>query len=521
MSPEDISAAIELRDIMSMELIIIGGFGLCFSFPGFCMMRWIRKVKCDEAKPHCARCTSTGRRCDGYLSKPRAGLSLHESCRLTKNGGRDGEARAFDFFRHVAGPALSGQFDAYFWTNMVTQVSHREPAVRHAVMALSSLYEQFQDMNKSPLLASINRFAVHHYNSAIKELLSARDDAVVLLVCALFICVEFLQGNKESAIEHCRNGILILNKAAPSLSLRHDYLPLIFCRLSIFPLFFGCSVSSFPYVAGLDAKAQHHFSKIADAQCSLDVLLSESIRFIRSTEDYRLGTLRHTAVPSSIREKQDCLERSLSAWFYAFSEFHAAQPPSDSRAVRYHLLQMRYLVTQIWVNVALEQNETAYDRHLDQFRSIVHIASQVVLPGSRDHSLRPKFICEMGFTPLLYFVVMKCRSLPTRLTALSLMKELGISRENLWDLNTMYCVGRRLVEMEHDITLSEITVQSSLRRYAEVPLEERRIREVMLDPGVDIRQDNEGHEVVWTQMHSMLWKPVGDLVMKSEWMVIS
>jgi hypothetical protein len=404
---------------------------------------------------------------------------------------------------------------------MVTQMSHREPAVRHAMVALSSLYEQFQDMNKSPLLASTNHFAVRHYNSAIKELLSARDDAVVLLVCALFICVELLQGNKESAIEHCRNGILILNRAAPSLSLGRDYLPLIFCRLSLFPLFFGCSVSSFPHVADLDAKTQHHFSKIADAQCSLDVLLSDSIRFIRSSEDYRLGTLRHTAVPASMWEKQDRLERSLSAWYYAFSEFHAAQPPLDSGPSRCHLLQMRYLVTQIWVNVALERNETAYDRHLDKFRSIVDLASQVVLPGSPDHSPRPKFICEMGFTPLLYFVVMKCRSLPTRLAALSWMKELGINREILWDMNTMYCVGQRLVEMEHDITLSEITVQNSLPRYAEVPPEERRIREVMLDPAVDIRQDDEGHEVVWTQMHSMFWKPDDELVMKSEWMVIS
>ena len=26
----------------------------------------IRRVKCDEARPNCVRCTSTGRRCDGY-----------------------------------------------------------------------------------------------------------------------------------------------------------------------------------------------------------------------------------------------------------------------------------------------------------------------------------------------------------------------------------------------------------------------------------------------------------------------
>lgn len=28
----------------------------------------IRRIKCDEAKPSCQRCTSTGRKCDGYTS---------------------------------------------------------------------------------------------------------------------------------------------------------------------------------------------------------------------------------------------------------------------------------------------------------------------------------------------------------------------------------------------------------------------------------------------------------------------
>jgi hypothetical protein len=33
-----------------------------------CPYSRIRRVKCDEAKPHCQRCTSTGRKCDGYAT---------------------------------------------------------------------------------------------------------------------------------------------------------------------------------------------------------------------------------------------------------------------------------------------------------------------------------------------------------------------------------------------------------------------------------------------------------------------
>lgn len=37
----------------------------------------IRRIKCDETKPHCQRCTSTGRKCDGYSSLPFSRRDLH------------------------------------------------------------------------------------------------------------------------------------------------------------------------------------------------------------------------------------------------------------------------------------------------------------------------------------------------------------------------------------------------------------------------------------------------------------
>ncbi|KAJ5810885.1 hypothetical protein N7447_010401, partial [Penicillium robsamsonii] len=35
-----------------------------------CMTCKVRRVKCDEEKPHCRRCMSTGRKCDGYAHPP-------------------------------------------------------------------------------------------------------------------------------------------------------------------------------------------------------------------------------------------------------------------------------------------------------------------------------------------------------------------------------------------------------------------------------------------------------------------
>lgn len=39
-------------------------------FAGGCLTCRMRKVKCDEQRPSCQRCISTGRTCDGYTGLP-------------------------------------------------------------------------------------------------------------------------------------------------------------------------------------------------------------------------------------------------------------------------------------------------------------------------------------------------------------------------------------------------------------------------------------------------------------------
>ncbi|KAI1610970.1 hypothetical protein EDD36DRAFT_308724 [Exophiala viscosa] len=477
-----------------------------------CLTCKIRKVKCDEAEPCCKRCTSTGRKCDGY-PQTRLDLSLHEPIHLNMTDSSGDEVRALAFFRQMAGPALSGHSESYFWTNVVMQLSHHKPAVRHAVLAVSSLYEQFQEVSKSTNVASTNLFALRHYNAAIKELRLARDETVVLVVCALFICVESLQGNHQSAIEHCRSGILVFNKADSLTVWARDHLLGVFCRMGVFPFFFGCDASSFPCVAGLIPGSSAPFSSIMDAQSSLDLILSASIRFVRCSDKYRLGELRQSSIPESMREKQDSLVKSLDKWQCAFSN---SRKESGSDLLTCCLLQMKALVVQIWVNVALEQSEMAYDQYVDRFQSIIDLASQAALSRSQQSRPRPSFIFDMGFTPLLYFAAMKCRDLSIRLVALSFMTTLGVARETLWDLSTMYRVARRLIEIEHDIDLD--SPQNPLPRH--IVLEERRVKEVLLRD-LEFRRDEHGCKQLWAHMHSIVWRPIDELVTQSEWITLS
>lgn len=478
----------------------------------------IRKVKCDETKPNCTRCTGTGRKCDGY-AQLHGDPSFHGQRILNTPDIPKSEARALDFFHQVAGPVLAGQSNSHFWTHQVAQLSHREPAVRHALVAISSLYENFQNIPLPPLHTKMNSFAVRHYNTAMAKLVSNSDEAVALFMSVLFTCVEFLQGNEQAAINHCRHGILMLNAANASSAWARNCLLPIFCRLSIFPFFFGSDVSTFPQLVGLNHSIPSSFSGVTEAQFSFDTLLNRWIRFVRAGDEYRLGASRHKHIPTTLRMEQRSIENSLIQWYRSFSELKSSCPQSLTNDFVYPVLQMRYLVARIWVKTALERGESVYDMYLADFQSILDLASHVMPSNTQrgQQPSRPRFVFEMGFLPLLYFVVIKCRSLKIRLAALQSMKALAVTRESLWEVGTMYSVGRALIEIEHAVDLDKVEAQSCLGCDMEMPPENMRVWENMLSPDADIQHDGNGGEIFWRKFSYFLQNSDGELDVRDKW----
>ncbi|KAL4937820.1 hypothetical protein BDV06DRAFT_215607 [Aspergillus oleicola] len=197
-----------------------------------------KRVKCDEAKPHCVRCTSTGRKCDGYGSsfRPRpTNRDLIQRPILFTIPGTEREKRSFQFFYERTVPSLAGYCGSGFWNRLVLQVSQHEKAVWHALIALGSLHENFENDKMIPGLWFSRRgwdsFAVREYLFAIRALLGAPGSNegsnpnqgamwsanlpvdVCLISCILFACFEVLSSHYDSAIRHIRGGIKIMNEA--------------------------------------------------------------------------------------------------------------------------------------------------------------------------------------------------------------------------------------------------------------------------------------------------------------------
>ena len=118
----------------------------------------LAKIKCDEGKPACLKCITTGRTCDGYVPapprkskknaviagptktpEPERGLSL---CQITASSS---EMRALEYFCVKTAPGMGMHFDADFWKRFVIPASMAEPALRHAMVAVGIFAEKLEN----------------------------------------------------------------------------------------------------------------------------------------------------------------------------------------------------------------------------------------------------------------------------------------------------------------------------------------------------------------------------------------
>ncbi|KAK1755947.1 hypothetical protein QBC47DRAFT_299711 [Echria macrotheca] len=478
-----------------------------------------RKVKCDETKPQCLRCTRTGRKCDGYSPPAPGSYSWSEllgrqpvgKALTVRRNTKDG--RALEFFHQVVAPAFSRFPGDDFWTRMVAQASLQEPAVRHAVLAISSMYEMVDgDERDVNILAKRDgRFALAQYSQALQQLAHTQNESIVLFVCILFICIEALQGNNEAALTHCRYGMQVFNNTfAQGSSWTCDYFRPIFVRLTACPFFFGASSTSIPMPMGSETEDMSSPPTSYDVcRYRADLLVSRCIRFVREFERFESEFQKDEDVSeyTHFHELQSQLIRDVRRWQLHYEEFEAAHPPPPGTPGPFLLLKMIGITCFIWVSTCAPANEMIFDEYLDDFQKIADMAGEIAEAEKRADEeekssarAKPKFVLEMAFIPVLFFVVVKCRRLATRIAALEHMKTISPGRENLWQRSIMYSMGRRIIEMEHGIDLDDA---DQVAQSLDVVLpNSRRLRNaVQMTPDMETGQNTKGIPVACLSDH--------------------
>lgn len=134
------------------------------------------------------------------------------------------EGQAFDFFRKQTLYFLPGHANKTTWETIAMQLSHSEPALTCAIVAVGSMH-QARTTRPVGLVMPVYEpaqfeFAMEQYSRSVGHIQTYIDTSrkessrnsveVVLLACLMFICFELLNGNNYLGILHLRTGLRIL-----------------------------------------------------------------------------------------------------------------------------------------------------------------------------------------------------------------------------------------------------------------------------------------------------------------------
>lgn len=397
------------------------------------------------------------------------------------------EARAFDFYLKSSSAALSGDMDTEVWCRMVIQLSIREPAVKHATLAISSLHRRVdmthrEDRRKRRSLDVDERFALTQYGKAMQALSlwkpahGDQDRATIpLILCLLFVAIEFLRGDQESSQLHICQGRKILAELregdlpphASELLKRH--LVPMYRRLGLACYLFTAVPAPVPshFRNSVAAESGNRdaitvFASIDQARDDLYDMLDEVMRFVNAAGQAAYGTTTSdapdqetttmTAEMLSLKEKQTELLARLGYWNAALATLSVTLPSMSLPTTTMHLLRIHYHVIKTWIATALAPSELCYDEYLQAFSSVV-TSSVVIIDSMGKHATNTivnAFSFETELIAPLYWTCAKCRHPGLRRAALKLLQrtEMRARKENHWSAETIVAVSTYLISQE-------------------------------------------------------------------------
>ncbi|RDW82851.1 hypothetical protein BP6252_03963 [Coleophoma cylindrospora] len=487
----------------------------------------LRRVKCDETKPSCRRCQIASRECSyrrppspaahhhhhafvpirrrpAGLQPPPASEPAHVApAQLSPLAvyvpsaaihGDSNERRYFHLFVHQVSRDLSGYFATPFWTRLVLQECHREPAVRLEICALSALYKA----SASPPAErdAHYRYALTQQSKALwcfRKVLPKGSVRLALIASLLFTSFQSLQGDVETAAQQISCSIRLLNEwksssghgehrvgavssGQDSANVDPDFFGMIE-RLEL-PLLSFIAINPILEYAFEEVKepTEIRMMPLPDRFLRVQEALPSAIQFCKfCLQHMRIGNAHKSSPPSTafhhilIRNQKTLLTFS-SRWKLAFAPVLKVV---NLRATNFDSIGA--LIFDIYVHVfesivvtSLATDEMVYDAYYDTFRRIVNSSRDVIQKG---HDLRratsqrndkdgpgaygcddrgveiPTLQLYLGVIPSLFYVATRCREPLIRRDAINLLRKWKV-RNGIWDSTQAALVAEWVLNLE-------------------------------------------------------------------------
>jgi hypothetical protein len=402
-----------------------------------------RKIKCDETRPQCRRCKSTGRKCPGYRTSEQGEdirnpyLVLQQpSYGLSYNGRR--ERRAFEYYFTTAAAGIAGALDVSVWKGVVLELCRSEPVVWDAVIALSALYEHPDPFMGPPIVMPATKSVAGHNEGLgwyfrstanMRTQIEQKRASIftALITCVLYLCIEAIQGRTIEAFQLYEQGLGLI-AALPSQTTSAQRSAI---KDLIVPLFFRLGASAIvsanypvkePFVF-LSSPLNCRFATIDAARTAIYSLAIESMSLLRTAKrDFHADMVYSDGAPAIFYHQHTLLSK-LEQWNHAFADlrdghlFRISDPLQQSML---STLLTFYTALFIMVSTCLSQQEIDFDLHMGRFQLLVKHASDAC--AAYDGSQFPPFTFEMGLGMPLYATVVKCRAPELRRKALALLR---------------------------------------------------------------------------------------------------
>ncbi|KAJ4247808.1 hypothetical protein NW762_013017 [Fusarium torreyae] len=456
----------------------------------------VRRVKCDEARPACTRCTSTGRKCDGYQmnipspdsSSPKSAISSPASIISTYTTGP--EARSFQFFIEKTLVNFQTFFPDDLWNTRVLQVAQSAECIKNAVVALAYYHELYLSHQQWQQLESVP--ALKHYNLAIKELLSPSSETlsqghILVLSCLIFICIELLQGKTDSAISLFKYGCNMIQQFRKSAASTRKSGA---CRYS------DAEVTLRLAEACLKRIAAQLLMLMGDVDP--DLWLSFHTTFndkliLPETSFASLADAREALVPILVKQASPGLKgkptrdimahsaeidkwgRSFDGLMTEYNRNERVLSDAESRAIALLQLHRRYLEVNVAKYIHGQGDPCFWDCFTAEFDEIVSYA--VIAAGldknytqrnwSTDSSPKAYFHVDLGFTSVLVSIIARCRDPFVRRRAIAVMLADRV-QEGVFNGSQSARVAARVMELEEGRSGKEVKCSSDIPERARV-----------------------------------------------------
>jgi hypothetical protein len=344
-----------------------------------------------------------------------------------------------------------------FWKTTLRCIAQKEPAIRYALAALYAA----QECTTKGLQVLENRTMLQYYNMAIRHLnayprhsIAGNHLFTVLIVCALFVCLEVVRGQIKLAIKHVQGGVKILREeglwngtmchpSAEMTNVRHD-LNSFFTRIRLQSILLDKSMvpRGFP-----NSLLQSHIGvelstveSLADARQRLIELSSKAVGLILSTEQEKFE--RPITLEEIIFHHQT--EILLDAWHDTFDDMiHANRKRWSQEEIKMaNFTKIQGLCISIWLKTCLSLEQTAFDKYKSDFEMIIDLAEQLLT-----QSLLSDFQIDVGMIPALHFTGVKCRYPDLRRRALRVLGSRSW-REGLFESHRVYQIVHRYILLE-------------------------------------------------------------------------